>query len=99
MTRRLIAAALFIAALSACGPSNTEAIRHVVLAEIIQRQKVPGSHIDIASINFHGESEATVEVRILPERSQGVERTRLECKVVRRAGRWRVESVQPPARH
>jgi len=89
---------MLVAALAACGPSNTEAIRHVVMAELIERLKVPGSHIDIASINLHGENEATVEARILPERSQGLEWTRLECKVVRRAGRWRVESVQPPAR-
>jgi hypothetical protein len=69
MSRRLIASVMLVAGLSACGPSNAEAIRHVVLAELIERQKVPESHIDIASINFRGENEATVEARILPERS------------------------------
>jgi hypothetical protein len=35
MLRRLIAAAMLVAALAACGPSNAEAIRRVVLAELI----------------------------------------------------------------
>jgi len=48
MSRRLFVTAVpFLASLAACGPSNAEAKRHVVIAELIQSRKVPGCRMDI----------------------------------------------------
>lgn len=80
--------------LASCAHSDEQAIRHLVISELMQREKLPESHIEIETVRLLSAQEAIVVARILPfEGRAGTKRT-LRCRLQRSGGHWTVEQVQ-----
>jgi len=94
MTRkRCLAAILFMAAFASCGSSREDAVRHLVIAECIQRENVPETRIQIVQVRFEGAQQATVQARILDPSRGGEPHKILTVTVENKDGRWAVEKV------
>ena len=86
----LIAALL----LASCGDPNSEVIRHLVIAELIQSERVPESQVEIVSIAYPDKNSASVQANILDLATKGsTPSERISCRLERREGRWRVTGV------
>lgn len=80
--------------LASCGDPNDEAIRHLVIAELIQQEKVPESQVQIVSVRFSAEDKATVDATIRDLATKGsAPAKQMTCLVERQAGRWRVTNT------
>ncbi len=88
-----VASCLIISPTS-CGNRDTEAVRHLVLAELIQREGILESQISISSIHFPSEETATVEAVIFQTATKAVTPERkVQCHLERKGGRWSLVSV------
>jgi hypothetical protein len=86
---------LLMLAIAACSKPETDAVRHLVIAELIQRERVPESTIVIISIRFPAPDIATVEANILTIPAKSVDPTRrLVCQLQKENGRWKLDSVR-----
>ena len=65
MMRKNLSLCLALVTLAGCGNSNEDAVRHLVIAEVIQRESVPETRVQVVEVRFNGEDYATVRVRIL----------------------------------
>jgi hypothetical protein len=73
-----------------CGQPNDQAIQHVVIAELIQAEHVPESRVEIRSVRLVGEDEAIVETKVWGPGGRADRWEKVECRVKREAGRWRL---------
>lgn len=89
----LISIALFLGLVS-CAGEREQTIRHVVVAELIQREHVAEDRIEIKSIQFTSPEGANVEATILGEGSRGGEGRIVHCRLKRASQRWTIQSVE-----
>ena len=88
-------AAILTLVIAACSAPDTDVVRHLVIAELIQRGSVSESQIAIHSIRFPAQDVATVQADILQTPAKSVDPARkFVCELRREGGRWRMESVQ-----
>lgn len=84
---------ILLCALASCAHPDEQAIRHLVIAELMQREHLPESHIEIETVRLLSAQEAIVIARILPfEGRAGMKRT-VRCKLQRSGSRWAVDQV------
>ena len=76
---------------AACGPRDEEVIRHLVIAEVAERQSVGPSLIQVTSVQVQSVSEATAKAEHAPQRSR-LERLKLSYRFTRKLNRWQVEA-------
>jgi hypothetical protein len=91
--RESLISAMFAFVLISCSGANEQAIRHLVTAELIEREQLPESHIDIRSIRFVPEHKAEVMAKMLERGGRSGAWRTLRCDVERIAGRWAVRQV------
>ncbi len=84
---------LLVLALASCASNEEQAIRHLVTAELIQRHRVPESHIDILSVSFRNPAQATVLVRVFPQGSRTGSPHSYQCELTRNSGRWSLAAI------
>lgn len=88
------AALLLFCVLASCARGDEQAIRHLVISELMQREHLPEGHIEIETVRFLSAQEAIVVAKILPfEGRAGMKRT-VRCKLQRSGGRWSVDHVE-----
>ena len=80
-------------ALAGCWSSSEEAVRHLVIAELIQREGVPETRVQIVEVRFDGDQRATVQARILDPSRGGEPHKVLTCAVEKKNGRWAIVKV------
>lgn len=90
---RLLITILLLGA--ACASRNAEIIRHLVIAEVAEKQSVEPSLVEVKSIKFQGEAEATANVEYGQHGSRSPERTKMTCQLTRKADRWLVAACAP----
>ena len=88
-------AAILTLVIAACSAPDTDVVRHLVIAELIQRASVSESQIAIHSIRFPDQDVATVQVDILQAPAKSVDPARkFVCELRREGGRWSLETVR-----
>ena len=80
---------------SACASRDKEVIRHLVIAELAERQSEEPSHIEVTSVEIQSASEATAKAEYSPRGSRGPERIKVTCHLTRKQDRWQVEACAP----
>jgi hypothetical protein len=85
--------AALVAVLASCGSSQEQAVRHLVIAELIQREGVPETRVQIVEVRFDGDQRATVQARILDPSRGGEPHKILTCAVENKNGRWAIVKV------
>lgn len=88
---RYVAILLLLAV--SCAGREEQAIRHLVTAELIERERVTEDRIKIDSVEFTGDEQAVVEAKLSPEASRGARRT-VHCTLRKEGQRWIVEKVE-----
>jgi len=79
---------------TSCGNRDSEAVRHIVTAELIQREGIPDSQISVVSVHFPSDGTATVEAIILQSATKAATPERkVQCRLERKEGRWNLVSV------
>jgi hypothetical protein len=64
-----------------------------VIAELIQREGVPETRVQIVEVRFDGDQRATVQARILDPSRGGEPHKTLTCAVENKNGRWAIVKV------
>lgn len=82
-----------VLALISCGGEQEQAIRHLVVAEIIQREHVTEDRIEVMSIQFTSPEDAQVAVKIGAAESRGGEGRIVNCTLKRESKHWTVQSI------
>ena len=77
--------------LVSCAGNDEQAVRHLVLAELIQREKLPESHVEIRSVRFLSANRAIVDARVMREEGRAAGWHTLHCSVERDSGVGRRE--------
>lgn len=91
----IVLAALLTLVLTSCARNEEQAIRHVVLAELIQREHLPESHIEVQSVRFVTGQRATVTAKVLGQGGRADTWRTVRCTLERDAGRWTVREISP----
>jgi hypothetical protein len=79
---------------TSCGNRDSEAVRYIVLAELIQREGVTDNQIRVGSVRFPSDDAATVEATILQSATKAATPERkVQCRLERKEGRWSLVSV------
>ena len=79
---------IFLLALDSCTGTEEQAVRHVVLAELIQREHQPQGAIEIQSVDFISQDRTVVLAKVLARQGRASGWHKLRCTVERDAGRW-----------
>jgi hypothetical protein len=88
------AVAWLIVSATSCGNPDSEAVRHLVIAELIQREGIPGSQISVTSVHFPTDGTAIVEVLILQTSTKAsTPQRKVQCRLERKEGRWTLVSI------
>lgn len=96
MGTALLRAFLVLAAvgMTACSGTDEQAIRHVVIAEFIERNRVPESHIEILEIRLETQDSAVTKVKVEGPGGRSDESKSYRCELKRVAYRWVVQKVE-----
>ncbi|MFN7919135.1 MAG: hypothetical protein U0Q16_03510 [Bryobacteraceae bacterium] len=78
---------------AACASRDEQAVRHLVIAEMIERSQVPEERVQIATVRFPSPDEADVEAEVWPALSRGRGVQKVHCVLKRIAQRWTIEKV------
>lgn len=92
--KRAIALAAFALALVSCSSLDEQAVRHLAIAELIERQKIPEDRIEIKSVQLLSTHEAVAEAAVSAEPSRGGPRRILRCILKKEGNRWIVLKVE-----
>lgn len=84
---------LLVCAMASCTRVEEQAIRHLVISELIQREHVPEGHIEINEVRFVSARHVIVEAKILPQEGRSGTKGSMHCKVERIGQRWKVTEV------
>ncbi|MBI2687582.1 MAG: hypothetical protein HYX27_14825 [Acidobacteria bacterium] len=76
-----------------CGGNDEQAIRHLVVSELIQRESVPESHIEIETLQVTGKNQAAVDAKIRGLAGRSADWHRVHFDLLREGGRWRAGKV------
>lgn len=83
----LVATALL---LSSCGDADEQAIRHLVVAELIQRENVPESFVEIQSVTLLDSSDSVVHAKVLEHGGRAGQWNAMECCLRKSGERWSI---------
>jgi hypothetical protein len=89
---RLLVATLLL--LAACGTTRDQAVRHTLLAAVIERAGVPESNIEVQHIAYPGPATATAVV-IVQEQGARAARQAYRATLLHRDGHWELRDLQP----
>lgn len=79
----------------ACQDDHEQAIRHVVIAEFIEREKVTEEHVEIIEVRIEAPRRAEVKVRVTGTSGRASVPLTFRCRLTHDSGRWSVRAVQP----
>lgn len=81
-------------ALAACSNEQEQAIRHLVVAELIQREHTGENLIEVQSIQFTSPDAVEVEARITGRTSRGSDRRIIHCSLKHDSQRWQIQRLK-----
>jgi len=84
---------LLVCTLASCARVEEQAIRHLVISELIQREHVPEGHIEINEVRFVSARQVIVEAKILPQEGRSGTKRGVHCKVEWIGQRWKITEV------
>ena len=73
----------------ACGSRDDEVIRHLVIAEVAEKQSIEPQLVKVTSVEIRSGTDATAKAEYAPLASRG-ERIELVCRLTRKLDRWQV---------
>jgi len=77
-------------ALSSCGGADEQVIRHLVVAELIQSEKVPESFVEIQSVKVLNHDDSVVHAKVLEHGGRAGQWNAVECQLKKHEKRWAV---------
>ena len=86
--------AVMILLLAACGTTRDQAVRHALLAEVIERAGVPESNIEVQHIAYPDSATATAVV-VVQEQGARAARQSYRATLIHRDGHWQLRDLQP----
>lgn len=84
----------WVFSLVSCAGTDEQAIRHVLIAEFIERAKVGESQVEVREIEVRDREHATAEVKVLRQAGRSGEGDLYRCRLQRESERWVVREVQ-----
>jgi hypothetical protein len=89
----LVLSILMVLTLVSCAGNQEQAVRHLVLAELIQREDLPENQIQIQAVHFVSGREAVVDAKVLGHGGRFDGWHKLRCTVELDSGRWSIMKV------
>jgi hypothetical protein len=75
----------------ACRTRDGEVIRHLVIAEVAEKQSIEPQLVKVTSMEIRSKTDATAKAEYAPLASRG-ERVELVCRLTRKLDRWHVDA-------
>jgi hypothetical protein len=75
--------------------SDRQAVKHLVMAELIDREQVPESPISVRKVPIDGRQRATVRASVFGPAARFTAKREYRCELERESGRWVLRQVRP----
>lgn len=86
---------VLVVLLAACSGTDEQTVRHLVIAELIEREHLSEGYVRIQEVRIESQHHAVVKAKVLGQDGRAATWHTYRCELERDAGRWAIRQVRP----